>query len=233
MMNREGRKALPFAARTLALVVGLFAVLVAAPAVAQDARTQAKEAYTRGKQMFQAGNYTGAIAEFERAKQLEPSPVLDFNIGLAHDRAGNAREAVDAYRSYLRAVPNASNKTAVESRITALEPKIAEQMEPLPPPTSGPAEQAPPPATAAETPGANPPPGVVPPVAPPADAVVPDAAPRAEVAPGPPVDDRFGAPVAPRIPQRTGDPELDRVIGIDLASVRARFRGPAVGPAQR
>lgn len=231
-MNRPRRFCAPMFVRLVGLVAGLLALAWVAPAVAQDARAQARQAYQRGKQLFDAGDYTGAIGEFERAQGLAPSPVLDFNIGLAHDRLGHAREAVDSYRRYLRAVPDASNKSAVESRIAALEPKIVDQMQPLPP-ADDPVPAAPAPVD--QSPGSNPPPGVAPPVEPPESAVAPEDAPPA-AAPGGQVFDAPvapSAPVQPRIPARTGDPELDRVISIDLAAVRARFRAPAAGPPRR
>src|SRR5262249_38311935 len=45
-------------------------------------------------------------------------PVLYYNIGQSYRRAGKGREAVAAYREYLRQLPAAENRTEVESLIS-------------------------------------------------------------------------------------------------------------------
>ena len=212
MTSSRRRMLLLFTSSALAFaLLSAGAVAVTPDASAQSARDQAREAYARGKQLFDGGKFQAAIGEFEKARSLAPSPVLDFNIGLCHDRLGNAGAALVSYRAYLDAVPNAGNRAAVESRIKILEPKAAAEMQPLAPPDDpAPAPAPPTPSPEADVPA--PPPGTAPPVAPPASAITP------ETAPAPPA-------LGPGLPQRTGDPELDRVLRIDLAAVRARFRG--------
>ena len=100
-------------------VAVLMAPLAISPAHAgplDEARTH----YQRGNQLFQSGDYNGAIREFAAADRLAPSPLLGFNIALCHDRLGQTDEALRRYREYLKAVPNASNRAAVEDSIRRL-----------------------------------------------------------------------------------------------------------------
>ena len=88
-------------------------------------RQQAQEHYQAGHDLYQAGDYQGAIREFETANRLAPSPVLDYNIGLARERLGQLEQAVQHYRAYITAMPNAPNRAAVDAKIQTLEQELA------------------------------------------------------------------------------------------------------------
>jgi tetratricopeptide (TPR) repeat protein len=113
----------------------------AQPAPAQDDATlaQAKAHFEAGKTAYSSGDYHRAIHEFKAAAQLRPSPILDYNIGLAHEKLGHKRVAVKYYQRYLAGVPNASNRAEVEADIAALQQQTA--AEPQPPETQQPAPQ--------------------------------------------------------------------------------------------
>ncbi len=125
MLTRH-RPWLPFllvAALAAAAVVSL-----AAPrdvAAQNDARVRAKEHFQRGSALYQAGDFRGAIGEFQAADRLAPSGVNDFNIGLAHDALGERAEAIRADRSYLARTPDASNRATVEASIKRLDAELA------------------------------------------------------------------------------------------------------------
>jgi hypothetical protein len=85
-----------------------------------DERDQARAHYQRGNQLFHAGDYRGAVLEFQTANKLAPSPILHFNIGLCHDRLGRPKRAIAHYKKYLKKVPNAANRAQVESSIRRL-----------------------------------------------------------------------------------------------------------------
>lgn len=91
---------------------------------AQDNLAQARQHYSAGKGLFDAGDYRGAIREFESANRLAPSPLLEFNIGLAHERLGAKAEALQHYRAYLQAMPGAANRGTVEAKIQRLEAEL-------------------------------------------------------------------------------------------------------------
>jgi hypothetical protein len=161
----------------------------------------ARAHYQAGKRLFDGGDYRGAIAEFAKAQAAAPSPILEFNIGLCHDRLGEKAEAVRRYKLYLEKDPSATNAAAVRDKIKALEDAMA-------------AEEA---AALAAAAAANKKPAPVPEPAPdpvPADPVQP------EPDPGP----AEPAPVEPTPPASTGDPVFDRLQNISIRAIRDQYR---------
>jgi len=122
-----------------------------APAGEDAAMAQAKQHFETGRNAYNAGDYVSAIREFKAAEQLRPSPILDYNIGLANEKLGKRRVAVKYYKRYLELQPNASNKAEVEGKVSTLEAEIAANPGP-------PAGQAGQPSAQAEQPGDMPPP---------------------------------------------------------------------------
>src|SRR5690242_6176217 len=118
-----------------------------------EAMAQAKQHFETGRNAYNAGDYVTAIHEFKQAEQLRPSPILDYNIGLANEKLGKRRVAVKYYKRYLEEQPNAANKAEVEGKVGALEAAIAS--EPPPAATAQPGGTAPQPQ--AEQPGDMPP----------------------------------------------------------------------------
>jgi tetratricopeptide (TPR) repeat protein len=115
---------------------------------------QAKQHFETGRNAYNAGDYVTAIREFKQAEALRPSPILDYNIGLANEKLGKRRVALKYYKRYLELQPNAANKAEVDQKIQSLEASIA--AEPAPPPTATPPGTPPPPT--AEQPSDMPPP---------------------------------------------------------------------------
>ena len=97
---------------------------------------QAKQHFETGRNAYNAGDYVTAIREFKAAEALRPSPILDYNIGLANEKLGKRRVAVKYYKRYLEEQPNASNKAEVEGKVTALEAEIARAAAARPPGTT-------------------------------------------------------------------------------------------------
>jgi hypothetical protein len=122
--------------------VAVAGALVVAPAIARAQQTgatdQARQHFTRGKELFASGEYRGAIAEFAAADKLAPSPLLEFNIALCHERLGERAEAVRRFKLYLERVPDAENRSAVEAKIGKLEAELKSEAQskaaPAPPP---------------------------------------------------------------------------------------------------
>jgi tetratricopeptide (TPR) repeat protein len=126
------------------------------PAADDAAMAQAKQHFETGRNAYNAGDYVTAIREFKEAERLRPSPILDYNIGLANEKLGKRRVAVKYYRRYLELQPNAANKAEVEQKVQSLEAEIAAQ-----PPvaaTTQPGGTAPQPGAQVEQPGDMPPP---------------------------------------------------------------------------
>ncbi|MDB5215215.1 MAG: Fe-S oxidoreductase, partial [Myxococcaceae bacterium] len=73
----------------------------AAPAKPADPKALAAS----GEKKFKAGDYAGALADFEASETAKASPETERNIGLAQDNLGHLPEAVVAYEKFLAAVP--------------------------------------------------------------------------------------------------------------------------------
>ena len=182
------------AAITIVTAVAFLLAPLATGAAVADPTDEARQHFKKGRELYDGGDYRGAIAEFAAADKIAPSPLLEYNIALCHERLGEKAEAARRYRAYLDRTPDAQNRAAVEEKIRKLEasaPPAVDDMPPLPPD---------------EGPPAGP------------DAADPSSGPM------PPTGPATG-PVAP-----TGDPELDRVAGIDVGRIHAERRAGGGGP---
>lgn len=64
-----------------------------------------KALFASGEKKFKAGDYAGALADFDASNAAKPSPDADRYIGLMHDNLGHFPEAVVAYERFLANVP--------------------------------------------------------------------------------------------------------------------------------
>jgi tetratricopeptide (TPR) repeat protein len=129
--------------RSATALLAALAILVAPLAIRTaraDDTAEARQHYQKGKQLFDGGDFRAAMAEFAAADKLAPSPLLEFNIALCHERLGEKAEAVRRYRNYLDRAPDAQNRAQVEAKIAALEAETSPQP---PPPTMVPGEPPP------------------------------------------------------------------------------------------
>lgn len=142
----------------IVLVLVLLSPLAVPPlACAQDAETaatapspdasdlEARARFESGRLAFEAGRYEEALADFTRSYELSQRGLILFNIGLVHDRLRRDGEALDAFERYLAAVPDAENRTEVESRIAVLRRALAERQQAPQPTTPMPMPDGPPP----------------------------------------------------------------------------------------
>ena len=192
---------------TLALLAACALVVTAMPeASAQgDKIAQARSHYQQGDKLFAAGDYRGAITQFQSADRLAPSPLLHYNIGLCHERLGESAEALRRYRAYRVKVPNAANRAEVDGKIARLEAAMEAAAKPAPTPDPI-AEPDPDPITGGE--------------------------PSADPTPPPSAAGTSTGTVPTYAP--TGDPALDRVASVNLGEVAARHpavSAPAAPPA--
>jgi tetratricopeptide (TPR) repeat protein len=79
---------------------------------------KAEHHYKRGRELYQLGRYREAIAQLEAALKLDPGGAeLLYNLGLIHEKLGDAEEAIDAYRKYLKALgPDADKEEVTKIR---------------------------------------------------------------------------------------------------------------------
>lgn len=80
-----------------------------------------------GQRFYKEARYADAIAKFEEAYAIKPSPVLFYNIGRCHEQLGDVPRALRAYRDYLRMQPDAKDKDTVNDAIANLERRLKEK----------------------------------------------------------------------------------------------------------
>ncbi|MEM9072810.1 MAG: hypothetical protein AAGE52_30165 [Myxococcota bacterium] len=98
-------------------------------ATANSADQGARVIYQEGRTAFDEGRYEHALNLFRSAYDLSPRPELLYNIGTTADRLHLNEEALEAFESYVQALPFAENREAVEVRIGILRSEIARQRE--------------------------------------------------------------------------------------------------------
>lgn len=111
-------------------IVLVVAALCASSASAQEETPEeaaARQHFEDGRLAFAEGRSEVALDEFRAAYDISHRPELLYNIGLVEDRLRHDREALEAFRGYLAAVPGAENRPSVESRIRVLEQSIAQE----------------------------------------------------------------------------------------------------------
>lgn len=120
----------------MSLGLGLAICLSGQPVIAAPAAppTEARAAFEAGAKAYAAGDFDRALAQFERAMALRPSPKIHYNIGVcrqqlmlaARERGDveaeslHAAAAVEAYKAYLRELPEAEDRVEVEATIRDL-----------------------------------------------------------------------------------------------------------------
>jgi hypothetical protein len=91
------RRATALALSTTLLAGVLPSAALAQPSEASESgRRDARERFDRGLKLFNDGDNPGALAEFKRAYELIPNPLVLYNIGLVYAAMGRPVEAVDA-----------------------------------------------------------------------------------------------------------------------------------------
>ncbi len=83
----------------------------ASPAVAQSSvpdavRQEARQRFDAGLEAYDAGDFEGALAEFERAYELTAHPLVLYNLGLVHAGRGDSVASVEALEKLLAAPSN-------------------------------------------------------------------------------------------------------------------------------
>jgi hypothetical protein len=67
-----------------------------------DAKTEARSRFDGGIALFEEGNNAAALAEFQRAYDLIPNPVVLFNIGLVYAAMNRPAEAAQALQKVIK-----------------------------------------------------------------------------------------------------------------------------------
>src|SRR5688572_24596338 len=112
-----------------------------------QSQERARALFQAGVAAIEEGDYEGAYRYFRESFELSGRPQLLFNLGNAAERLRRDDEAIDWYRRYLDAMPDADNRAYVEGRLRALE-QAQGSGEPDEPPADDGNEDGPTPAAA-------------------------------------------------------------------------------------
>lgn len=107
--------------------IGLAIASLAAPVRAQELSSheqQARSLFEAGRTAFESGRFEQALRHFEESYELSQRPALLFNIASAADRLQRNERALEAYRAYLEALPDAPNRELAQARIAFLEERV-------------------------------------------------------------------------------------------------------------
>jgi tetratricopeptide (TPR) repeat protein len=108
-------------------------VLLAAPAAAQQAPDasleRARALFEQGRVAYEAGDFETALARFREAHELTGNADILYNVASSADRLRRDDVALEAYRGYLDARPDSTDRAQVEGRIRVLETQIARREE--------------------------------------------------------------------------------------------------------
>jgi hypothetical protein len=137
------------------LIVALIFSISSAHAQPADALKKAQSAFDQAQLDYLQAKYDDAAKGFEEAYAARPFPQFLYNVGAAHHMKGKKAsdpasyaKAVEYYRKYLTADPQAGDKAKVEKAIGVLEAEIARiKAAGAPPPGTGSGSAPPPPAT--------------------------------------------------------------------------------------
>lgn len=116
-----------------ALVLGglLFTTVSAQAQTEAEAETpnetgaSARDLFVQGSSSYRVGNYEAAIESWQRAFELDPRPLLLYNLGQAYERLGRLVEAVDSTERYLReASPTDSHRADATARLASMRERL-------------------------------------------------------------------------------------------------------------
>jgi hypothetical protein len=97
------------------LLIALLAQAAPPPADAEN-KAKAQALLVEGSALYRNGEYAAALAKFEAAYAVFPSPKLWFNIGQANRDLDRPVRALDAFERYLSGVPDAPPDMAADAR---------------------------------------------------------------------------------------------------------------------
>jgi hypothetical protein len=93
----------------------------------RDPREAARGKLVEGARFLADGDYRNALARFQEAYALFPSPKLHYNLALAYLGLGRDANALKAFEAFLAAVPDAppENRKNAESHVAELRQVVA------------------------------------------------------------------------------------------------------------
>jgi tetratricopeptide (TPR) repeat protein len=91
-----------------------------ARATQETDESRAAALFREAVELFRAGDFDTAAALLRRAHELDPEPILLFNLARALEASNQHLEAADTYARYLADAPDAEDRAAIEALIANL-----------------------------------------------------------------------------------------------------------------
>lgn len=91
----------------------------------ENDEARAATLFREAVELYRAGDFDTAAALFRRAHELDPEPILLFNLARAHEAANRHLEAAETYERYLRDAPEAEDRAAIEALVANLRAREA------------------------------------------------------------------------------------------------------------
>jgi tetratricopeptide (TPR) repeat protein len=105
-------------------------ICVVTPAVlmAQSDAELSKQSYAKGVKFFKAMAWDEAIAEFQKAYDLDPNPILIYNIGRCFEEKGDYLNATKYFKDFLKLPINQKQKTAALEHLKKVQALLQEEL---------------------------------------------------------------------------------------------------------
>ncbi len=114
---------------SLATLLTLLATLAThpSPTAAADNKTAARNLLVEGSDLLKSGEYSQALAKFQAAFDMVPSPKIHYNFGLAYQGLGRPAEALGAFQKFVTEAQDvpAANVTKAKQFMADLRTKVA------------------------------------------------------------------------------------------------------------
>lgn len=130
MTGRVSNLRMPAMLRPLGVALALLLIpLVGAAQTPVDGATkaEAQTLYQEGVTLFKDKQFKAASDKFQAAYNLDPSPILLYNLARAAELVGDPKKASGHYRAYLARYPEARDRADVEKQIEVLEAVLGHQ----------------------------------------------------------------------------------------------------------
>lgn len=114
-------------------VVFSVAVLLAVPVSAGEPREQALQLSTEAAAAARAGAHERALALYQRAFDLEPDPILLFNMAVVHEHRGDLAAALELLDRFVGEESDPAKRREGEARREAVRVRRAERSEEVAP----------------------------------------------------------------------------------------------------
>jgi tetratricopeptide (TPR) repeat protein len=111
---------------------------------ARSNRAQAVELFNESEASYKAGRFRDAADQLRRAYELDPDPVLLYNLARALESDGDLIGSAETYERFLEAAPKVDDRASIEQRIANLRKLAMEREVAAAQPPSAVIEQPPP-----------------------------------------------------------------------------------------